>query len=236
MKFKKIFRDFGVLVAFCGAFYLLVTFVNRLDGGNQNSDSDFSPTRKQADRYFYRESDFTSAAEQYEKLTQVDPHNGLAWSMLASSRYEERTAAKRQLDQVDTSDESRADEYQRLEAEVERLSLLAYEAYTQLNRFARYRRDSNFWLAVLDAGLGSIEFGRGNREAAQERYERSLDLLGKFISQGGRTRGGLANFAELGSGGPSMSGAGVTPTADTRLHFEPRFWEIVAREQRSRGR
>lgn len=233
---KKFFRDAGILVLFCGVFYFMTVMVSRLDGDSGNDDSDLSPARKQAD-VFVQRKDWQSAKLEYIKLTEQDPLNGYAWDQYARSILElrmESISILRGLNRSDIRNNQRVNE---LDRQIDELSDEAREVLLRVKKFARYRSRALLRLAV-------IECYRGNNEEA-------MDFLEEFVGRGYQTSYGLERYHEFGTGGqlnpvelntgppqppfsrarqPVVSTQFFETEPLTKLHLEPRFWDIVRRE------
>lgn len=190
MKLKRLVRDTCVLIAFCGAFYLLTVFVSRLDASGLDDGSDFSVARQQADE-FWTNRDYASAADEYKKLTEADPFNGHAWHTRALCYYNMRSAT---LDEIRTEqfELARAEAGKRglssvgqlyakpdfeftdsprvleLKAKIKSLNEKARPIFLRAKEFARFRGNAALYLAV-------IESYEGNNEKA-------LDLLEEYVS------------------------------------------------------
>ena len=89
---RRFLRDTGILLAFCGAFYLLTVMVNRLDGDSGNDPSDFSPARKRANKLVHNK-DWSAAKYEFKKLTEQDPFNGYAWDGYSTCLWEIRRSS-----------------------------------------------------------------------------------------------------------------------------------------------
>jgi len=214
---KRFFRDTGILLAFCGAFYLLIVLVGRLDGDSGSDSSEFSPVRKRADKYVAKK-DWGSAIKEYEKLIEQDPYNGHAWYRLGSLLLRTRTDAMFELSSLEeegAGTRAANDASKR----IENSSARAYEVLSELTRFARYRRDALIQLAIL-------ECDRGEHDAA-------LDYLEEFIGRGYSTRRGLDTLIALGEGSENEVWIATRVPSNVRLHQHRRFWGLVRRERRA---
>ena len=243
MKLKRLVRDTCVLIAFCGAFYLLTVFVSRLDASGLDDGSDFSVARQQADE-FWTNRDYASAADEYKKLTEADPFNGHAWHTRALCYYNMRSAT---LDEIRTEqfELARAEAGKRglssvgqlyakpdfeftdsprvleLKAKIKSLNEKARPIFLRAKEFARFRGNAALYLAV-------IESYEGNNEKA-------LDLLEEYVELGLFTQGdGLDRYSAFGVGGDAT--INNKKSSRTRRHCEPRFWDIVARESLNKQR
>ena len=176
MKLTRFLRDAFVLVGFCAAFYFLTIYVGRLDR-NANDNSDFSAARKRADM-LVRNQDWTSAAEEFKKLTEQDPYNGRAWFMYASSFYNQRNDALQEIFQLKQSPNPDGARIARLEKDAERYEARAEELYHKSQEFARYRNSSLVRLSVFKCSQGS--------------FDKALEYLDGFVDNGGYTQAGLA--------------------------------------------
>lgn len=219
MKLRRLLRDVTVLIAFCGAFYLLITFVNRLDADSNDEVSDFSVAREEADTLAKGEN-WESAADEYLKLTKQDPYNGYAWERYAASYYALRFQALKELDtlkQVGVEDPARLDA---VREKVKQNGDKSYQIFSKVREFARFRGGALLRMAVIDSY-------RGNNEEA-------LDLLEEFVDAGQNTQQGLATYRQFGVGGQGVLLPGATIPENCRLHYFPRFWEIVDKERVNR--
>lgn len=221
MKFRRFFRDAGVLFAFCGAFYLLITFVNRLDGETEIEGTDFSIAREQADQ-FSKQQKWDSAAEEYRLLTIQDPYNGYAWERYASSFYTMRFTALKELESLESSGES---DKAKLDAVRQRIKLngdQAYKIFSKVREFARFRGGALLRMAVIDT--------------QRENETRALELLQEFVDNGHNTQFGLDEYTQFGRGGDSMPSLLAVRPEGCRLHSNPKFWAIVRKEKQNRSR
>jgi tetratricopeptide (TPR) repeat protein len=221
MKLRRFLRDVTVLVAFCGAFYLLITFVNRLDGESSNEASDFSVAREAADS-LAQEEDWTAAAEEYRKLTLQDPFNGYAWERYASSFYTMRFAAVKELEALEVSVDS---DPVKLEEARKRIAVngdKAYEILIKVREFARFRGGALLRMAVIDT--------------YRENYDLALEMLQEFVDNHHNTQLGLDKYSQFGRGDKSVLMPGAEVPENCRLHYYPKFWEIVAKEDQNRSK
>lgn len=216
MKSKRILRDIGVLLGFCGAFYLFIVIVGKLDPA-EGSDTDFSATRKRADVALKRR-DWPSASLDYRKLTDIDPYNGPAWFKCANSFMSHRNGLLGKIRQLKLEDGSDV-EIVELRRQVDEVGEKAYEVYLKSKEFARFRADSLFMLAALDAYKG--------------RYEEALDNLELFVEKGHYSDRGLDGYGFLGVGGRRCASplAQASNDESVKLHGFGRFWEICRREE-----
>ena len=217
MTVRRFFRDIGILICFCGVFFLMTSFVGGLDGTAEEG-SDFSSARKQAD-VSQQSRDWPTAASDYKTLAELDPFNGPAWYRCANSLSNQRNVLLSRLKE-DREKSALEKEIAVLQQEIKAISAEAREAYLKSKEFARFRRSSLFMLAAIDAY-------DGNNDDA-------LDFLEEFVDQGYVTDRGLQVYGFLGYGGAAYASpaAEVDPGTDrsVRLHAEPRFWEIVRKE------
>lgn len=229
---KRIVRDTGILLAFCGAFYLLTVMVNRLEGDTDRDDSDFSSTRRKANELLTRK-DWGAAEEAFRLLTEKDPYNGYAWECYSTCIWEIRRGKIydfNMLDRTDLTDPAAVQQADELSSEIEALNERNKSVLLQLKRFARYR-----FTALLR--LANLECDRGDHQEA-------LDYLEEFVGRGYQTRRGLHLIEQFGSGGPphvakfadngfntDLSELTNDLGENSRLHVEPRFWDIVRRER-----
>ncbi len=228
MRVKRFFRDFAVLLLFCGAFYLLTSVLSRLDSETVD-DSDFSDERKRAD-VSMKKQDWEAASVDYLALTEKDPYNGHAWYRSGSSFNFQREHLFLRMravraDARDQQEGSGAEDMapetiellEELQAELDDLSEKAKDAFKKSKEFARYRADSLLKLAAIESYQGN--------------NAQSLGYLEEFVENGSYTQRGLAHYRVFGSGGSIFT----SPTAildgyPIRLHAEPKFWEIVRKE------
>ena len=222
-------------------FYLLTVLVSWLEGDTGSDDSDFSPARKQADVYVSRKN-WTSAGIEFEKLTKQDPLNAYAWHGFAKCIWERRTYAISKYKSLDSPDLRNSEDAQELEGEVDELNTQAIEALLHLKKFARYRPSALLQLAVIECDRGD--------------YEEAMDFLEEFVGRGYQTSRGLdwieqfgfvgdnepphprMKFSDLGAASQfgfnfNFSQMNFRSGVGTRLHLEPRFWDLVERERES---
>ena len=212
---RRFFRDAGILLAFCGAFYFLTIFVSRLDGDSGN-ETDFSRARKRADLHFQRK-DWNSAAVEFRKLTTQDPYDGHAWFNYANCFLSLRDDAIRKLNGLTGETNPDPDEIEAAKEEVRYNIGQAYKALLKVREFARYRA-----MALLR--LAAIATGRND-------YSDAVDFLEVFIDEGNYTPDGLDRYTVFGAGGAAMVSRRNTPSTGIRLHGESRFWDLVEREK-----
>lgn len=211
---KRFLRDSGILVSFCGAFYLLIILVGRLDGESNLDSNEFSPIRVRADA-FIAEQNWESAIAEYESLTKQDPYNGHAWDRLATSILELRRNAIFELDDLPASaDREAATEIANRISEV---SDRAFVVLKELSRFARYRPRALLQMAVIDCY-------RGN-------YNQAMDHLEEFLERGYTTKFGLSHYPAFGVGEEEMVLLETRNPSNVRLHAEERFWYLVRKER-----
>lgn len=220
MKLKRFARDAGMVLGFCGAFYLLTIVVGRLDGDTADN-SDFSRTRKRADQAVERR-DWNSASLDFEKLAQDDPYNGHARFRTADSYSRQRNLV---LNKLRESIDSRSEEERKeMRDQINDLGAKAKENYIEAKKFARFREESLLHIAAIDA------YHNRNQEA--------LDALAEFVDYGYFTNG-LTQYRSFGYGGDKYTSAAAVfdpESSGIRLHAEPRFWEIVRKESLNRER
>ncbi|MEM7785806.1 MAG: hypothetical protein AAF623_20835 [Planctomycetota bacterium] len=221
--FRRLARDTGILIAFCGCFYLLTVIVARLDGNEDKSLDDFSKTRISAD-YHVRKKNWEKAANDFLDLVRQDPFNGRAWYMLGMTSYSDGYDKLQQRDKI----ESKRDAGQKL-TEVEKTKIAQYrelgrqklvkarEYFDSAREFARFRIDAIVRMSLIDCEFDELES--------------ALDLLDDFVDLGGVTQAGLDRYGQFGSGGTKMVSPLAQPDESTRLHKYPKFWEIVRREK-----
>ena len=231
---RRFFRDTGILLAFCGTFYLLTVLVSRMEGDSSSDDSDFSLARKRANILVHKK-DWPAAKVEFKKLTEQDPLNGYAWDSYATCIWEIRRTAMIAVEaNLVVSNPKAVEKEQELQQQVADLDDQARVAYMRLKKFARYRRLALVRLAI-------VESDRGN-------YEEAMDFIEEFVERGYQTQRGLHWVQAFGAGTPPPIAkfANITrrydfdssrmtmtmPTgSDARLHLEPRFWDLVRRER-----
>lgn len=212
MKWKRWIRDAGILVAFSGAFYVAMIFVNRLDGDTDDDSADFSYTRKQADMMLQRR-DWYRAAVQFKKLTDKDPYDGRAWYMQALSHDELQKRARKELATATRASQPDLQAIENAQRRVEQEGQLAVEHYLIAREFSRYRKNALYQMAVIECGFGN--------------FQDALDHLREFVDNGYATQGGMVNDPKLGVGPQRLTMAPVDEIpATARLHAKPRFWAI----------
>lgn len=221
MNLRRLFRDVAVLVAFCGAFYLLITFVSRLDGETSEEITDFSVAREQADT-LAKAKDWNAAAEEYRKLTIEDPFNGYAWERYAASYYTMRFAALKELEALEKTDEQDRAKIEDVRSRIAMNGDKSYEILKKVREFARFRGGALLRMAVIDTH--------------RENYEHSLDLLQEFVDNGNNTQLGLDEYSQFGRGDDTVLMPGAEIPENCRLHYYPKFWEIVEKEDKNRSR
>lgn len=201
---KRFARDSGILIVFCGAFYLLTLIVGRQDAGL--NESEFSPARKRADA-LYQERKWAAASVQFKRLIEQDPYNGRAWNNYSNCLFEMRREVLHELETEQDRESPRTTE---LLKKVKTADDKVLEGLRRTREFARYRASALLRLAV-------IETYRGNHDLA-------MDCLEEYLEGGNVTRHGLWRYREFGTGG----GYNAPPRrVRTGLHAEPRFWELV---------
>lgn len=178
---KRIARDMLVVVAFCGAFYLLTKLVGDSTSANA-SLSNFSQERLDGDQSM-EAKDWPRAIESFRKVVERDPYNGRARHYLAE-------AAMRQQSKNFKAYRKKVLE---LEGDVEKLEQLnkamrsEIEACIELQKeqlpFHKYRRYGLTNLLFLQCNLG-------DRKAA-------LQALQDYVSNVERYRPGLSRDPRL---------------------------------------
>ena len=231
---KRFFRDTGILLAFCGAFYLLTVLVSRIEGESTTDATDFSPVRKRANVLFY-DKDWPAAQIEFKKLTEQDPFNGYAWDGYSRCLWEVRRAAIVDLVKLAGTNPPSSENIE-LDPKIAGLTEQTTEVLLNVKKFARYRSSALLRLAAL-------ECDRGN-------YDEAMDFLEEFVGRGYRTQRGLEWIENYGKGGSSqvvltfpsfrldrsISLVSFPSDAESRLHQDPRFWELVRRERHSPNR
>lgn len=216
MNLNRVFRDGGILLILCLAFYAMAAAVSQLRDDEENRL--FSKTRIRADRAF-KAKQWPEAIEYYRALTEEDPYNGLAWNSMAyaylACRLELDDAIEEALEDPDA--EEHLAELYRQAREYEDQTIEAYEKSTQ---FLRYRRRS-----LLNLTLAYI---------LRSDWELAMDCLESYLNEGYFTNQGIASFRQYGRGGPQMVDAEIEDPQRVRLHQFPRFWELVERENKLR--
>jgi tetratricopeptide (TPR) repeat protein len=86
MKIPKIARDVSILIAFCGAFYLLIVLV-RGKTTEASTSSNFSMDRLQGDRLM-EQGNWKQAIPHFTKLVEKDKYNGLAQAQLSAANLQ----------------------------------------------------------------------------------------------------------------------------------------------------
>lgn len=215
MNLKRIFRDGLVLVVFCSAFYGLTLLVGRLDGAD-SVPTDFSETRKRADRAL-RQEQWDRAASELVRLTDEDPFNGRAWYMLATSHYSKWSDLLDEFKKMTSLPDYDVDKAVELKERVDECGDKALSVFERSREFARYRANSLVRSAVIHSERDELDL--------------ALDYLKKFVEFGGRTQAGIAGYSTFGVGGPSMTSPTATITPATKLHDRREFWELVRKER-----
>lgn len=226
---KRFFRDTGILLAFCGAFYLLTVLVSRLEGDSATDATDFSPVRKRANR-LVNNKDWPAAKVEFKKLTEQDPLNGFAWDGYATCLWETRRVAINELHDLAKSNSTQSGYKNVLDQQIADLNDQTREVLLRVKKFARYRYSALLRLAAL-------ECDRGN-------YDEAMDFLEEFVGRGYRTHRGLNWIENFGVGGSSrfvnipiigfsgdLSQLSFPTEKESRLHLDPRFWDLVRRER-----
>jgi hypothetical protein len=216
VKLNRIFLDAGVLVAFCGCFYLLTLFVSQLDGKDVD-DKDFSVNRIEADLTLKNE-DWAAANASFQKLVDDDPYNGRATFILATSHYMLALEAMKKREELKKTGEET--NFEELDQTIQENTEKSKEVYLRARGFARYRNGALLRLAVM--------------ECRQDNEEAAMEHLSDFVNHEGHTQYGLDKYTEFGRGGKSMASPGTEPVVDAKLHRSPRFWELVRKEATNR--
>ena len=231
MTLKRFIRDFALLLGFCGAFYLLTVMMSRLDS-EPPDNSEFSEARKRAD-VSKRNQDWKAASADFLVLAQKDPYNGHAWYKCAESFDAQRREVSQSLQAVlaqtrESQDSSSSTDQAEqslgeLQADLDRLSVQAKDAFKKAKEFARYRANSLLHLAAIESHEGNTVT--------------SLDYLSEFVSNGNYTPRGLERYGVFGVGGPEYARPfAPDDNLPVRLHAEPKFWEIVRMESINEAR
>jgi hypothetical protein len=82
----RIVRDLSILIAFCGAFYLLVVFVRGETSGAETG-SNFSLDRIRGDQMI-KGGNWEQAIKHFSRIVEKDKYNGLAMARLAQAKIE----------------------------------------------------------------------------------------------------------------------------------------------------
>jgi len=148
----KIARDLAILVAFCGAFYLLIIFV-RGETTKAATSSNFSIDRLEGDRMI-QELDWDQAIVHFTRLVEKDKYNGLAQANLSYAEIEKLFDARNEF-----AEKAKSSSYSKKETQVIREELLGdaqrcIEIQDKLMRFPRYYSTGLRNLAALNCFLG----------------------------------------------------------------------------------
>ena len=216
---KRFFRDTGILLAFCGAFYVLILMVGGLDGDSNTDASEFSPLRIRADR-FEDKNDWGSAIIEFEKLTEVDPYNGYAWNRLGSLLLKTKRDAIGQWDELDSNQRESTAAIE-ISKRIEETTNRTAGVFDELSKFARYRPYALLQLAVL--------------ECDRNNHDEALDKLEEFVARGYTTGNGLSNALAFGVGPENAVWVATRVPENVRLHQYRRFWSLVRRENERRS-
>ena len=218
---RRILRDVGILIGFCGCFYLLIVVVGELEGSDETLE-DFSRDRRRADVY-YRRQNWNVAADSYKRLTEEDPYNGRAWYMLASC-YNSKAYDDLSLinDVVEDGSAESENQIKKLEESSQAHFKTAKSYFETSSRFARFRIDSVVRLSVILCELDD--------------HDSALQRLTEFVELGGTTQMGLDRYRQFGVGGEQMTSQSANVVEATRLHQYEQFWELVAKEGKNKGR
>ncbi len=215
---KRFIRDAGILLTFCGAFYLVIVFVSRLDGDSNSDANEFSPVRKRADA-FVENKDWDSAIAEYQKLTRLDPYNGHAWQELTGLIWEVRRVAIFDWNLLEAEERESA-KGKEISQKIKDTSDRVFKTLMEVSKFARYRSYALFRLAIL--------------ESDRSNYDEALDHLEEFVGRGFMTNQGLSTYQQFGDVGPSYIQIASRKQPNVRLHQFDRFWAI-ARQERTLG-
>ncbi len=166
----KIVRDLAILIAFCGAFFLLVIFV-RGTSTKASTASNFSNDRIQGDRMM-SEGNWEKAIVHFVRLIEKDKYNAFAFKNLGdaeiSDLYEQAS---------EYFEKSRNKVYSDEEADSGRDRLLQHaarciEIQKRLLKFDRYRGEALRDLAAISCFIGQ-------RDQAMDYLYEYIDV-GKF--------------------------------------------------------
>jgi tetratricopeptide (TPR) repeat protein len=216
---KRFFRDTGILLAFCGAFYVLILLVGGLDGETSSDANEFSPMRVSAEK-FADKKDWGSAIKEFEKLTEADPQNGYAWKRLGLLILKTRRDALYEEGELDSNQLQSATATE-ISKRIENNTLRAINVMDELSKFARHRPYALLQLAVL--------------ETYRNNHDEALDHLEEFLGRGYMTDHGLGNYSSLGEGRENAVWIESRIPPNVRLHQYKRFWNLVRKERQSRG-
>jgi len=238
-KSHRIIRDVSLVVVFCAGFLTLIWFANSLqDSPQEETNSEFSRYRVEADEAIQNRNLDASLAN-LRSLVAKDPYDGRAQYRLAETLFsktiELQTAtAKPSTDETSASGggESSVDQHQQrpptaatspqnssstspLATDSWRLMVdQTIREYQLAEKHVRYRLRSQFQLALLWSLKGD--------------YEAALGSLEKFVAGGGVTRSGLDQIEQF--------GVSSYPFEATKLHADPRFFDLVNSEFENRIR
>lgn len=149
----KIVRDLTILIAFCGAFYLLVVFV-RGDSPGPETTSNFSIDRLEGDRMM-KIGNWEQAIEHFSRLVKKDKYNGLAQANLCLANIEvlfEQGEAFEKAKRSNTYSQTQMDtQWKSLQQRAEQ----CIESQKGLAQFDYYRGTVSRNLAQLHCFLGN---------------------------------------------------------------------------------
>ena len=171
----KIIRDIAILIAFCGAFLLLIFFV-RGESTKAATSSNFSTDRLEGDRML-RDEKWEQAIVHFSRLVEKDKYNGLAQMSLSkaafSKLYEEGIAFTKKSEAGEYSEDAKKEISVQLRAQ----AIECIEIHNKLLRFERYEAEGYRNLAALNCFIGDED------EAMKflERYVRSNSYHGGNI-------------------------------------------------------
>lgn len=217
---QRILRDVLMLVGFCGAFMVFLTLFGGLESGDRDDEIHFSLDRVKANRSQNRK-DWETARLNLTRILDRDPHDGRAQFELASTFYRQRNNLISDMNELIDLGKQESEEGLRMQANIQELSQQTVEELTKAKRFARYRGRALLILAVISA--------------EGQNWDATLAHLEEFVDTGNYTFDGLKDARIFGYGGESMAGLGAKTTPFTRLHAEPRFWDICRRELANRA-
>jgi tetratricopeptide (TPR) repeat protein len=163
MKYKRYFRDAGILALFCIGFFLITKSIDLLGEDKQEPvQVEFSEARRMADRNVNRR-DFTAAVRFLTELTEEDEFNSHAWSRLGDcyANLYEQSKRPSLADPTPYSEDSRLKQKE--------LADKAIAAYEHVIDFPRYRINAIQRIAVL-------HILEGNNDAALDILESAVEF------------------------------------------------------------
>jgi len=177
----KIVRDLSILIAFCGAFYLLIILV-RGETTNASTSSNFSFDRLEGDRSFM-EKDWEQAILHFQKLVEKDKYNALAQAKLTDAKMKNLYEDCVQYMKLKKQGKLSQEEQKASRSDLRETASHCIEVQYDLIRFDNYRSRALRNLACLYTFIG--------------KRDEAIKFLTQYVEGGSYIEGSIAFDAKL---------------------------------------